>query len=164
LNSDLNRSVNLSLSIASFVLEQYDDALYFARRVVTYFKDGTREEQLDVANILLLLITFSLDNSRLFDAQYKTTYTYFYKRKKRRHFETALAQCLHRTFYMKDNTSKIAEFQKTLAILEQNKNDIVQQMTLSTFNYHGWLLSKVQRISYRQYVEKKVREEIPTKA
>jgi len=65
---------------------------------------------------------------------------------------------------MKDNTSKIAEFQKTLAILEQNKNDIVQQMTLSTFNYHGWLLSKVQRISYRQYVEKKVREEIPTKA
>lgn len=164
LNSDLNRSVNLSLAIACFVLEQYDDALYFARRVVTYFKDGTREEQLAVANVLLLLITFSLDNSRLFDAQYKTTYTYFYKRKKRRPFETALVQCLYRTFYMKDNTSKIAEYHKTLAVLERTKDDIVQQMTFSTFNYHGWLLSKVQRIPYRQFVENKVRQEMPVRA
>jgi len=164
LNSDLNRTVNISLGIASFVLEQYDDALYFTKRGITYFKDGTREEHSAVANILLLLITYNMDNSRLFDAQYKTTYTYFYKRKKKHPFETALVQCLHRTFYMKDNKSKIAEYEKTLAVLEQNKDDIVQQMTFSIFNYHGWLISKVQRIKYRQYVERKVKQGMLTEA
>lgn len=158
LNSDLNRTVNLSLGIACFVLEQYADALYFTKRSITYFKDGTREEHSAVANILLLLITYNLDNSRLFDAQYKATYTYFYKRKKKLPFETSLVQCLHRTFYMNDNKSKIKEYQKTLEIFDQNKDDIVQQMTFSIFNYPGWLMSKVQRVSYRQYVEKKVRQ------
>lgn len=164
LNSGLNRTVNLSLGVSCFVLEQYNDALYFVKRVVTNFKDGTREEQLAVANILLLLITYNLNHSRLFDAQYKTTYTYFYKRKKRHPFETALVQCLHRTFYMKDNASKIAEYQKTLAALEKNKDNVVQQIAFSIFNYPGWLASKVQRISYRQFVENKVQKEMLEKS
>ena len=159
LNSDLNRTVNLSLGIACFVLEQYDDALYFTKRGIAYFKDGTREEHHAVAQILLLLITYNLSGSRLFDAQYKTTYTYFYKRKKKHLFETALVQCLHHTFYMTDNKEKIKEYQKALQVFEQNKNDVVQQMTFSIFNYPGWLISKVQRITYRQYVELKVKTE-----
>ncbi|MEO6612638.1 MAG: hypothetical protein ABIT05_14540 [Chitinophagaceae bacterium] len=158
LNPDLNRTVNLSLGIACFVLEQFSDALYFTKRGITYFKDGTREEHSAMANILLLLITYNLDNSRLFDAQYRATYTYFYKRKKKHPFETAVVQCLHRTFYMTDNKNKIKEYQKALEVFEQNKDDIVQQMIFSIFNYPGWLISKVQRISYRQYVEKKVKQ------
>ena len=157
MNADLNRTVNLSLGIACFVLEQYDDALYFTKRAITYFKDGTREEHLALAQILLLLIAYNINGSKLFDAQYKTTYTYFYKRKKKHPFETALVQCLHRTFYINDNKEKIKEYQKTLDIFDQNKDDVVQQMMFSIFNYHGWLISKVQRISYREYVEKKVK-------
>ena len=159
LNADLNRTVNLSLGIACFVLEQYNDALYFTKRGIAYFKDGTREEHSAVASILLLLITYSLDNSRLFDSQYRATYTYFYKRKKKHPFETALVQCLHRTFYMTDTKQKIKEYQKALEVFDENKDDIVQKMTLSIFNYSGWLVSKVQHISYRQFVEKKVLKE-----
>ncbi len=159
LNSDLNRTVNLSLGIGFFVLEHYDDALYFSKRAITYFKDGTREEHLAVAQILLLLITYNLNSSKLFDAQYRTTYTYFYKRKKKHPFETALVQCLHRTFYMTDSREKIEEYQKALLVFDENKNDVVQQMNFSIFNYPGWLISKVQRISYRQYVERKVKTE-----
>lgn len=158
LNSDMNRTVNLSLGIASFALEQYDNALYCIKRAITYYKDGTREEHLSVAQVLLLLITYCLNNSRLFDAQYRTTYTYFYKRKKKHPFETALIQCLHRSFYLKDNKSKIQEYQKALQVFEENKDDVVQQMTFSIFNYPGWLQSKAQRITYRRYVEMKVTE------
>lgn len=157
MNSDLNRTLNLSLGIACFVLEHYDDALYFIKRAITYFKDGTREEHQAIAQILLLLISYSLNGSKLFDAQYRTTYTYFYKRKKKHPFETALVQCLHRTFYMNDKKEKIKEYQKALDVFDLNKNDVVQQMTFSIFNYPGWLISKVQRISYREYVEKKVK-------
>ena len=160
LNSDLNRTVNLSLGISCFVLEQFSGALYFTKRAITYFKDGTREEQIAVAQILLLLITYNLDNSKLFDSQYRATYTYFYKRKKKHPFESALVQCLSRTFYMTDNKEKIKEYEKALEVFEKNKNDIVQHMNFSIFNYPGWLISKVQRISYRQYVERKVKMEI----
>lgn len=160
LNADMNRTVNLSLGIGSFVLEQYDDALYFTKRAVTYFRDGTREEHMSVAQVLLLLITYSLNNPRLFDAQYRNTYTYFYKRKKKHPFETALVQCLHRSFYMTDNKSKIQEYQKALAIFEENRDDVVQQMTFAIFNYPGWLQSKAQRVSYRRYVENKLKEPV----
>jgi hypothetical protein len=157
LNSDLNRTVNISLGIASFVLEQYNDALYFTKRGITYFKDGTREEHFAIGQILLLLITYNLNNSKLFDSQYKATYTFFYKRKKKHPFEAALVQCLHRTFYMTDIKEKTKEYEKALQVFEQNKNDVVQQMTFSIFNYPGWLISKVQRIPYRQYVERKIK-------
>jgi hypothetical protein len=160
LNADMNRTVNLSLGIGSFVLEQYDDALYFTKRAVTYFRDGTREEHMAVAQVLLLLITYSLNNPRLFDAQYRNTYTYFYKRKKKHPFETALVQCLHRSFYMTDNKSKVQEYQKALDVFEENKDDVVQQMTFTIFNYPGWLQSKAQRVPYRRYVENKLKEPV----
>ncbi len=158
INADLNSTVNISLGIGCFVLEQYDDALYFTKRGITYFKEGTREEHIAVAQILLLLITYNLNNARLFDAQQKTTYTYFYKRKKKHPFETALVQCLSRTFYMKEKKNKIEAYKKTVAVLEKNKNDTVQQMAFSIFNYAGWLISQVQRTSYRDYVAKTVKE------
>lgn len=158
INGDLNSTVNLSLGISCFVLEQFEDALYFTRRGITYFKSGTRDEHRAVAQILLLLISYNLGNPRLFDAQQKNTYTYFYKRKKKHPFETALVQCLSRTFYMKEKKNIIAAFRDTLALLEAGKNDPVQQQAFSIFNYPGWLISQVQKISYRDYVTKNVKE------
>ena len=158
LNPDLNRTVNFSLGIACFVLEDYNDALYFVKRGNTYFKDGTREEHSAVAHILLLLITFSMDNDRLFETEYRATYTYFYKRKKKHPFETALVQCLKRSFYLTDKQAKIKEYEKALKVFEENKDDAVQQIAFSIFNYPGWLISKVEGIDYTNYVMKKVKE------
>ena len=63
---------------------------------------------------------------------------------------------------MTDTKQKIKEYQKALEVFDANKDDVVQKMTFSIFNYSGWLISKVQRISYRQFVEKKVlKENIP---
>ncbi len=159
LNADLNRTLNFSLGIACFALEQHNDALYFVKRGNSYFKDGTRKEHTAIAHILLLLITFSMNNDRLFDAEYRATYTYFYKRKKKHPFETALVQCLKRSFYLTDKKAKIKEYEKALQVFEQNKDDVVQQITFSIFNYPGWLSSKVQNIPYRKYVENKVKAE-----
>ena len=144
-------------------MEQYNDALYFVKRGNTYFKDGTREEHSAVAHILLLLITFSMDNDRLFETEYRATYTYFYKRKKKHPFETALVQCLKRSFYLTDKQIKIKEYKKALKVFEENKDDAVQQITFKIFNYPGWLISKVKNIPYRKYVEIKVKvEELQT--
>lgn len=158
LNSDMNQTVNLSLGIASFALERYDDALYFTKRGITYFKDGTREEHSSLAQILLLLISYCIDNDRLFDSQYRATYTYFYKRKKKQPFESALVSCLHRSFYMKDNKRKVKEYQKALQVFEENKENEVQQAMVSIFNYPAWLQSRAERIPYQKFIERKVKD------
>ena len=157
LNADLNRTVNFSLGIGFFVLEQYEDALYFTKRAVNWFREGVRDEHTPLAHILLLLISYCMDNSRLFDSTYRSTYAYFYKRKKKQPFETALVQCLHRSFYLKDSRKKVAEYTRALQVFEENKENVIQQMSVNIFNYPGWLISRVQRIPYREYVERKVR-------
>lgn len=159
LNADLNRTVQFSLGIGSFVLEQYDDALYFTKRALTGFREGVRDEHTPLAHILLLLISYCMDNSRLFDATYRSTYAYFYKRKKKQPFETALVQCLHRSFYLEDSRKKVAEYTRALQVFEENKENVIQQMSVNIFNYPGWLMSRVQRIPYRTFVERKVKAE-----
>jgi hypothetical protein len=60
---------------------------------------------------------------------------------------------------MTDNKVKIKEYQKAIAIINQNSDDIFQRNIFTIFNFLGWLESKVQRISYRRYVEQKVKKE-----
>jgi hypothetical protein len=141
------------------VLEQYDDALYFTKRSITYFRDGGREEHAAVANMLLLLITYNLSNSKLFDAQYRSTYNYFYKQQKHHVFETALVQCLHRTYYLTESKKRVAEYKKALDILSDNREDVTQQRYFNIFNYPGWLISKVMRIDYKEYVALQLKKE-----
>lgn len=165
LNEELNSTLSFSMGVGCFALEEYEDALFFTRRAITAFPEGTREEHFTVGQVLLLLITWCLNNPRLFDAQYRATYQFFYKRKKKEVFETALIQCLHRSFYMTEQKKKSTEYKKALEQLEENKKNPIQQRAFAIFNFEGWLQSRVLRISYRQYVEKKVRAEknIPTK-
>jgi hypothetical protein len=61
---------------------------------------------------------------------------------------------------MTDNKRKVQEYQKALQVFEDNKDDVVQQMTFAIFNYPGWLQSKAQRVPYRHYVEKKLKETV----
>jgi hypothetical protein len=158
LNSDMNRTLVLSVGIASFVLEQYGDAFYFIKRGLTDFRDGAREEHAAVGQLLLLLTAYCMNNQRLFDSQYRSTYQYFYKRQKKRPFETALLQCLQRCFYMTDNREKISCYRQTLESLEKTSTDKIQQMAFNIFNFPGWLAAMTQRISYRKYVQKAVKD------
>jgi hypothetical protein len=164
LNEELNSTLCFSMGVGCFATEQYDDALYFTKRAITAYPKNTRDEHHVVGQLLLLLITWSLNNPRLFDAQYRTSYLFFYKRRKKEAFETAILQCLHRSFYMTENRKKNEEYQKALELIAQHKSDRIQQRAFSIFNFEGWLLSRVQRISYRQYVEKKVKEELKESA
>ncbi len=159
LNADLNFTVNLSVAISSFALENYSDSMYYTSQAFSYLKASNREDLPDIGQLLLLLITYNMNNIRQFEAQYRNTYNYYYKRRKKHPFETALVQCLHRTFYLTGYADKIKEYKKVLDVFEQNKEDIVQKMTFKIFNYPGWLSSRIQRISYRQYVENMVKQD-----
>ena len=156
LTHSLIRTINFSLGIAFLVLGNYEDALFFIKRGNNYFKDGTREEYTAISHILLLILTYSMDNDRLFEAEYRATYTYFNKRQNNHPSEIALIHCLKRCFYAKNKKDKQQEFKKALAVIEQHKNNSVQKLYLTIFNYRGWLQSRLENISYRTYVERQV--------
>ncbi|HEV7782678.1 MAG TPA: hypothetical protein VGO58_15495 [Chitinophagaceae bacterium] len=159
LSPEMNRTVCFSLGIACFVLDNYTESLQFIKRGVTYFKDGTREEQFIFAHLFLLLILYNMNNTKLFDAQYKSTYAYFYKKGKTLSFEKTLMHCFHDTFYLNSYKEKSDLFRKAVDELESNEHSDVQKQTLNIFNFHGWLLSQVQRIPYKEYVQKKYLKE-----
>lgn len=159
LNSEMNRTVCFSLGIACFVLDNYTESLQFIKRGVTYFKDGTREEQFIFAHLFLLLILYNMNKTKLFDAQYKSTYSYFYKKGKTHSFEKTLMHCFHDTFYLSSYKEKCDLFRVAIGELESNQDSDVQKQTLNIFNFHGWLLSQVQRISYKEYVQRKYQHE-----
>lgn len=157
LNTDLNRTTNISMGISFFVLDKYTEALYYIKRSLIDYKDGTREEQMAISNVFLLVITYCMNHPKLFDAQYRATYQYFYKKEKTQPFETALIQCLHRTFYMQDIKAKAIEYKKALSIFDNNKENFIQQQMLAVFNYYRWLKSRFLRINYRDYVTQEVK-------
>ena len=165
LNAELNRTVCFSLGIACFVLDHYTESLQFIKRGITYFKDGTREEQFIFANLFLLLILYKMNNTKLFDAQYKSSYAYFYKKGKKYapgqaySFEKTLMHCFHDTFYLSSYKEKAKLFQKAVDELDSSRDSEVQKQTLNIFNFHGWLISQIQRISYKEYVQKKYLKE-----
>jgi hypothetical protein len=159
LNAELNRTVCFSMGISCFVLDNFTESLQFIKRGVTYFKDGTREEQYIFANLFLLLIQYNINHTKLFDAQYKSTYAYFYRKGKTNSFEKILMHCFHDTFYISTYKEKSKLFQKAVDELDLNRESDVQNQTLSIFNFHGWLLSQIQRIPYKEYVQKKYYKE-----
>ena len=63
--------------------------------------------------------------------------------------------CFHDTFYLTSYKEKSKLFQKAVDELDSNLDSEVQKQTLNIFNFHGWLLSRVQRIFYKEYVKRK---------
>jgi hypothetical protein len=159
LSAELNRTVCFSMGIASFVLDNYAESLQFIRRGVTYFKDGTREEQLVFAHLFLLLIQYMMGNPKLFEAQYKSTYGYLYKKKKLDQFEKILIHCFYDSFYLQSQKEKTGVFKNAVAELEINSGSEMQASILNIFNFKGWLESQVQRITYKEFVKRRYQEE-----
>ena len=159
LNSELNRTLHVSMSISCFVLEKYNDAYYYCRRSLDIYRKNVREESSAFAHMFLLLITFELNNIKLFDAAQKNTHSYFYKKRNQHHFEKVMCNCLGKSFYAVGYESKRKFYETSLSELENMSKNNIQKANFNIFNYPRWLQSKIEKISYREYVEKVVAEE-----
>lgn len=161
MNADMNRTLTLSVGIASLVLENHNDAIYFIKKAISEYNKGGRQEQAAVGQLLLLLAAWHLNNARYFDAQYKSAYNYFYKHQKKRPFETIIMQCLQKSFYVTDRKEKLAAFRSAVSQLEMNANDQIQKRAFNIFNFQGWLNANLERIPYRQYVQRHLQQYSP---
>lgn len=160
INTDLQRTLRLSIGIACFVLRDYDNAYHYIKNAVLLFNDATRTEHYSFAYLFLLIICFEKKDHYLFDLQYKSTYSYFYRKEKPLPFEKATLQTLHKAFNAKDFKTTQQLFSELYDMLKLTANSPVQQQVFSIFNVPVWLESKIYRVPYKEWVMKKVRESL----
>ena len=153
LNAELHMTLQNSIAISCFVLEQYEDAFYYCKNAYTSYRKSVRQESSAFTQIFLLLIHFEMKNHRLFESQSKNTSSYFKKKAQQHPFEKIMVSCLIKAFYLPSYSERKALFQATLEKLREKSDNNVQKAAFNIFNYPRWLQSKIERISYRQYVE-----------
>ncbi len=153
LNAELNMTLQNSIAISCFVLENYEDAFYYCKNAFTSYRKSGRQESSAFTQIFLLLIHFEMNSERLFESQLKNTSSFFKRKKEQHPFEKIMINCLGKAFYLQSYEEKKALFESTLQKLEEKKGNKVQKAAFNIFNYPRWLQSKIERVTYRAYVE-----------
>ncbi|OJV52052.1 MAG: hypothetical protein BGO31_07980 [Bacteroidetes bacterium 43-16] len=159
INVELARTLYLSVGVANFALEQFDDAFYYIKQSLLLFNDKTREEQYSFAYLFLLLICYEKGEQYLFEVQYKSSYAYFYRNKMPLPFEKNTIQSLAKAFNCTNKKDKKVIFLALLQSLQESQNDPVQQQVFNFFNVPRWLESKTKGIPYKELVYLQVSSE-----
>lgn len=160
INTDLLRTLRLSVGISCFVLQDYENAFHYVKNATLLFNDDTRPEHYSFANLYLLIICFEMKDDYMFDIQYKSTYSYFYRHEKPLPFENAILQALHKTYKTKSFRSLQENFKELQTSLAITANDPVQQIVFSMFNVPVWIESKLNRVPYKDWVKRRVENEL----
>lgn len=159
IHMELSITLYLSIGVASFVLEQFDDAYYYIKSVSVHFNNQTRKEHLSFAFLFLLIICFEKRDYYLFDTQYNSTYSFFYKKEKPEAFEKAIMQTLKKLINPIYENERMALLEQLLDDLETTKDNPVQQGIFSIFNIPRWLESKIKGMPYRSLVLNYIEQE-----
>lgn len=159
INVELARTLYLSVGVANFALDQFEDAFYYIKQSILLFNDKTREEQYSFAYLFLLLVCYEKGEPYLFEVQYKSSYSYFYRNKMPLPFEKSTIQAVAKAFHSKRQKDKKVILQALLNTLQASQNDPVQQQVFNFFNVPRWLESKTKGIPYKDLVYQQVNAE-----
>ncbi len=159
INVELARTLYLSVGVANFALDQFEDAFYYIKQSLLLFNDKTREEQYSFAYLFLLLICYEKGEPYLFEVQYKSSYSYFYRNKMPLPFEKSTIQAVAKAFNSKRQKDKKVILQTLLDTLLASQDDPVQQQVFNFFNVPRWLESKTKGIPYKDLVHQQVNAE-----
>lgn len=157
-NEDIQRTLNLSLGIACFVLRDYDDAYHYIKNALLLFDNNSRTEHYSFAHLFLLVICFEKKDNYLFELQYKSTYSYFYRHETPLPFEKAIIHALNKAYHTGNFKGLQQQFNQLSDTLKLTGNDPVQQQVFTIFNFPVWIESKLNRVPYKEWVVRKVKE------
>lgn len=144
-----------SISISYFVLGQWDEAEQMLMEAKDKNYAVEREDVLYFTLIFHLLILYEKKEWYRIDSAIEAAYHFLYSRKKLRIFEREMMLFLKHLAVSRDNQSLQQACSKFLQRLQLiNKKDI--PLYSLYFNFPGWVESKIEGISYMEYVKRKV--------
>lgn len=151
-NIEQQRTVHLSAGLACFALELLDDAFYHIKQSLLLFNDQSRAEQISFAHLFLLVICHEKKEDFLFDLQLKSTYAFFYQKKRPFIFVKDIYHLLGKTYYSRSRQERTSLFNELLEKLNQEAEQEVKTQVFQFFNFPAWIESKINNVRYRDWI------------
>jgi hypothetical protein len=151
-SSELNFKLLSSVMISKFVLQQYDDALYYAQVPLHNFDYNVPLEFLILIHVFIMLIVYELNDDRLFQSYYRSSMAFFAKVRSHSGYDRLIVKTLHQAFYSKSKAAQTKRLEQLRTCLIDNKDDRELSLLVRIFNYPMWLQSKMLGISYMQHM------------
>ncbi len=138
--------IPVNLSIAAFVLERYDDALYWLRIVLNDNTNTIRLDTLGLARLLHLIVQYELDNRSIIEHYIESTQRFFIEQEKFTDFERIfirlMKQIAYKSKWDKGFTELFAKAKKEL--MPYVSGDSYEKMFLEHYHILDWLDSKIE--------------------
>jgi hypothetical protein len=153
INTELKRTLLGATGISYFVLQNYEDAFHFTKNALLLFNDEARIEQISFLHLFIVIICCEWNNQRLFDIQYKSSYTYFSKNRTKDDFERKLLVYFSKLFYANSSANKKKTLEQTQLFIKKHEQEHRIHMIFNYFNIPGWIASKIQNKDYKEWVQ-----------
>jgi hypothetical protein len=145
-----------SIAISWFVLESYAKAEALIIDSMNMNIVVQRDDILYFNTLFHLVILYERKQWLYLSQAINAYYLKLYHKKKLHPFEKELMAFLKQLASQHTEKDRVEIIQAFLIKLDVYRNDPVKDIYFLYFNYHGWLESKVQGVSYRQYVSSKI--------
>jgi hypothetical protein len=158
-SSELQFKLVMSIVISAFVLNKYNDALYYAQITLHDLDKSVPIEHLIIIHVFIVFVVFEMNDERSFVKYYRSSSNFFAKLKSDTTYEVLMIRTLHKVFYTANHNKKMQQLQQLHDTILKHKDDRRLQLILNTFNYTKWLESKLLGISYTDLVKQGVIEQ-----
>ena len=138
-----------SIAVSYFIVEHYQDALFYARNVIASYNQSFRQELITFFYLFEILITFELNDTILFESKVQTANAHFKKNKEQKELGLEIICRLHKAFNATTISDKINNLQILSAFLESKK--LSTQIFFTYFNIPLWINAKMHNMKYREY-------------
>lgn len=144
--------------ISYFVIGKIDNSLLWLQKVKEWNKDLKREDLQNFYAFFEMLIILEINQIVLLRNKAKTVYQYFYQKRQLRPIEKDLLLCLKKASIIATRQSVHEFYKETYNVLAKYKNDGQQQYWFKYFNFWAWFESKVQNVTYKDFIKAIVAE------
>ena len=152
----MERNIICSIAISYFVFANYEEAYYWGKQYYIIGAKHKKGDQYDFFHLFMVLICFELKQYTIFNSEINNSYQYFYRHKKLGKLEKSIINALRKvpsTFFKTERAQMYLQLKTALAVFTEEEKKV---NGFRFFNFYKWTCSKVNNITYLDYLLKEV--------
>lgn len=156
--------LSASLAVAFFIANEFQQAYYYASLVIRTYAQSTRQDVLTFIYVFGNLITFEMQDDRLFDSSMGKGIAHFYRHTENKDIGLELLNGLNKCFYESDKKEQKKLFEELLSHLEHSTKSVKKKVFYNYFDFPSWISAKIENVAYRDYKSRKANQETKVNA
>jgi hypothetical protein len=156
---DLRRNLIGSLAISFFVLGEYDDAFAYCKEAMALQHHAPQKDTRQFLYLFCILVAYEMDNYQILENEIKNAYHFFYRTLNLKAFEKGMISFLKKIMQHIDKNTRKVLFTELKILLDKFRKDPVSLQVFRYFNFDAWVESKIEGISYKAYMIRRVAKE-----